>query len=41
MSYITNFTTITISNKNLLNYKVVNLVATYNFHVYFFPSEVI
>ena len=27
---------ITISNENLFNYKVVDLVATYNFHIYFF-----
>ena len=37
MSYITYFTTITISNENLFNYfEVVDLVVTYNFHIYFF-----
>jgi len=41
MSYITCFTAITISNEKLFNYKVVDLVASYNFRIYFFPSEVI
>ena len=41
MSYITYFTAITISNENLFNYNVVDLVATYNFHIYFIPSKVI
>ena len=32
----------TISTEKNFNYKVVDLVATYNFHIYFFfPSEVI
>ena len=41
MSYITCFTAITISNKKLFNYKVVDLVASYNFRIYFFLFEVI
>ena len=36
MSYITCFTAITISNEKLFNYKVVDLVASYNFRIYFF-----
>ena len=38
MSYITHFTAIMMSNKNLFNYKVVDLVATYNIQIYFFFS---
>ena len=42
MSYITCFTAITISNKKLFNYKVVDLVESYNFRIYFcFPFEVV
>ena len=41
MSYITCFTAIRIPNEKLFNYKVVDLVASYNFRIYFFPSEVI
>jgi len=36
MSYITCFTDITISNEKNFNYKVVDLVASYNFRIYFF-----
>ena len=36
VSYITCFTAITISNEKLFNYKVVDLVASYNFRIYFF-----
>ena len=36
MSYITYFTAITIPNEKLFNNKVVDLVASYNFHIYFF-----
>ena len=34
MSYIIHFTAIMISNKNLFNYKVVDLVVTYNFYIF-------
>ena len=33
MSYMTHFIAIMISNKNLFNYKVVDLVETYNFRI--------
>ena len=36
MSYITCFPAITISNEKLFNYKVIDLVASYNFYIYFF-----
>ena len=36
MSYITCFTDITISNEKNFNYKVVDLVASYNFRIYIF-----
>ena len=36
MSYITCFRAVTISNEKLFNYKVVDLVASYNFCIYFF-----
>ena len=36
ISYITCFTAIMISNEKLFNYKVVDLVASYNFRIYFF-----
>ena len=36
ISYITCFTAITISNEKLFNYKIVDLVAIYNFRIYFF-----
>ena len=41
MSYITCFIAVTISNKKLFNYNIVDLVASYNFCIYFFPSDVI
>ena len=36
ISYTICFTAITISNKKLFNYKVVDLVASYNFLIYIF-----
>ena len=36
MSYITCFIATMISNEKLFNYKVVDLVASYNFRIYFF-----
>ena len=41
MPYITHFTTIMISNENLFNYKVVDLVGPATFIYTIFPYEVI
>ena len=35
MPYITHFTAIMMLNENLFNYKVVDLVTPYNFHIHF------